>query len=55
MLQDKYKINIYLQGEDPHDPGGINFCQLKEYLEKLYANVNILFKDKLPKIETLHW
>ena len=23
-------------------------CQLKEYLEKLYANVNMLFKDKLP-------
>ena len=42
-LQDKYKNNIYLQ-----DAGGTNICQLKEYLEKLYENVNILFKDKLP-------
>ena len=47
-LQDKYKINIYLQDEYPHDPGGTNICQLKEYLEKLYENVNILFKDTLP-------
>ena len=46
-LQDKYKINIYLQDEYPHDPGGTNVCQLKEYLEKLYGNVNMLFKDKL--------
>ena len=44
MLKDKYRINIYLQGEYPHD-----ICQLKEYLEKLYVNVNILFKDKLPR------
>ena len=50
MLQDKYKINIYLQDNIPHDPGGINICQLKKCLEKLYANVNILFnKDKLPQ------
>ena len=49
MLQDKYKSNIYLQGEFPHDPGGTNMCQLEEYLEKLYANVNMLFKDKLPR------
>ena len=43
-LQDKYKINIYLQDKYPHDPGGRDICQLKEYLEKLYVNVNILFK-----------
>ena len=49
MLQDKYKINIYLQSNFPHDSGGTNICQLKEYLEKLYANVNMLFKDKLPR------
>ena len=42
-------INIYLQSEYPHDPGGTNICQLKKYLEKLYANVNILFNDKLPQ------
>ena len=23
-------------------------CQLRKYLEKLYINVNILFKDQLP-------
>ena len=39
-LQDKYKINIYLQDKYPHDPGGRDICQLKEYLEKLYVNVN---------------
>ena len=47
-----YKTNtrpIYLQGEFPHDPGGTNICQLKEYLEKLYTNVNMLFKDKLSR------
>ena len=49
MLQDRYKINIYLESNFPHDPGGTNICQLKEYLEKLYANVNMLFKDKLPR------
>ena len=48
MLQDKCKTNISLQGEYPHDPGGTNICQIKEYLEKLYENVNMLFKDKLP-------
>ena len=35
MLKDKYKINIYLQGKYPHDPGGRDICQIKEYLEKL--------------------
>ena len=49
MLQDKYKINIYLESNFPHDPGGTNICQLKEYLEKLYANVNMLSNDKLPR------
>ena len=49
-LQDKYKINIYLQDKYPHDPGGrdICTCQIKKYLEKLYENVNMLFNDKLP-------
>ena len=36
MLKDKYKINIYIQGKYPHDPGGRDICQIKEYLEKLY-------------------
>ena len=49
MLPGKYKINIYLESNFPHDPGGTIICQLKEYLEKLYANVNMLFKDKLPR------
>ena len=37
MLQEKYKINIYLQDKYPHDPGGRDICQcqLKKYLEKL--------------------
>ena len=48
MLQDKYKINIYLQGKYPHDPGGRDICQIKEYLEKLYAHVNMLFNNKFP-------
>ena len=48
MLKDKYKICIYLQGKYPHDPGGTDICQIKEYLEKLYANVNMLFNNKLP-------
>ena len=49
MLQDKYKINIDLESNFPHDPGRMNICQLKEYLEKLYENVNMLSKDKLPR------
>ena len=36
MLNDKYQINIYLQDKYPHDPGGRDIRQLKEYLEKLY-------------------
>ena len=47
MLQDKYKINIYLQGEYPHDPSGRNILSTQN-LEKPCANVNMLFnKDKL--------
>ena len=47
VLKDKYKINIYLQGKYPHDPGGrdIYKYQVKEYLNNLYE---ILFKDNLP-------
>ena len=48
MLKDKYKINIYLQDKYPHDPGGRDICQIKEYLEQLYENVNMLFNNKLP-------
>ena len=48
MLQDKYKINIYLQDKYPLDPGGRDICHIKEYLEKLYVNVNLLFNNKLP-------
>ena len=48
ILQDKCKITIYLHGKYPHDPGGTMICQLKKYLEKLYANVTLLFNDKLP-------
>ena len=50
MLKDKYNINIYLQDNYPHDPGGrdIYKYQIKEYLENLYENTNILFNDNLP-------
>ena len=50
MLKDKYKINIYLQDKYPHDPGGrdIYHYQIKEYLEHLYKNMNILFNNKFP-------
>ena len=50
MLKDIYKINIYLQDNYPHDPGGrdIYKYQVKEYLENLYKNLNILFNDNFP-------
>ena len=50
LLKDRYKINIYLQDKYPHDPGGrdISKYQVKEYLENLYENMNILFNDNLP-------
>ena len=50
MLKDKYKINIYLQDKYPHDPGGrdIYHYQIKEYLEHLYENMNILFHNRFP-------
>ena len=50
MLKDKYRINIYLQDKYPHDPGGRDIChyQIKEYLEHLYENMNILFNNKFP-------
>ena len=49
MLKDKYKIIIYLQDIYPNDPGGrdIYKYQVKEYLENLYDNINILFNDNL--------
>ena len=46
-LQDKYKINIYLQDKYPHDACGRDICQLKQCLEKLYVSVSMLFSDKL--------
>ena len=50
MLKDKYNINIYQQDKYPHDPGGSDIChyQIKEYLEDLYENMNILFNNKFP-------
>ena len=50
MLKDKYKINIYLQDKYPHDPGGrdIYYYRIKEYLEHLYENMNILFNNEIP-------
>ena len=48
MLKDKYMINIYLQDKYPHDPGGKDNYQIKEYLEQLYENMTILFNDDLP-------
>ena len=48
MLKDKYKINIYLQDKYPHDPGGKDKYEIKQYLEHLYENVNILFNNKFP-------
>ena len=48
MLNDKYKINIYLQDKYPHDPGGKDKYQIKEYHEHLYENMNILFNNKFP-------
>ena len=48
MLKDKYKINIYLQDKYPHDPAGKENYQIKEYLEHLYDNMNILFNNKFP-------
>ena len=48
MLKDKYIINIYLQDKYPYDPGGKYKYQIKEYLEHLYENMNILFNNKFP-------
>ena len=47
MLKDKYKINIYLKDKYPHDPGGKDNYQIKEHLEHLYENMNILFPTEL--------
>ena len=51
IVKEKYEIKInqnnYLESNFPHNPGGTSICQLKEYLEKLYANVNMLLNDKL--------
>ena len=47
ILKDKYKINIYVQDKYPHDPGGKDNYQIKEYLENSYENMNILSNDNL--------
>ena len=49
VIKDKYKINIYLQDKYPHDPGGryIYQCHIKQDLEKLYVNDNVLLNNKL--------
>ena len=46
-LQDKYKINIYLHSKYLYDSGGRDISQIKEYLQKLYESVNMLFNDRL--------
>ena len=46
MLKDKYKIIIYPQDKYPHDPGGQDNYQIKQYLEHLDENMNILFNNK---------
>ena len=48
MLKDKYIINIYLHDKYLHDPGGKDKYQIKQYLEHLYENMNILFNNKFP-------
>ena len=48
LLKDKYKIKICLQYKYPHDPAGKDNYQIKEYLEHLYENMNILFNNKFP-------
>ena len=48
MLKDKYKINIYLQDKYPPDPRGNENYEIKEYLEHLYKNRNILFNNRFP-------
>ena len=48
MSTDKCKINIYIQDKYPHDPGGKDNYQIKEYLENFYENMNILVNDNLP-------
>ena len=45
-LQSKYEINIYLQDKYPHDPGGKNNYQIKEYLEHLYKKYEYSFFNK---------
>ena len=53
IFQDRYGINIYLESNFPHDTGGRDISQIRKYHEKLYANVNILLQDELPK-DSLH-
>ena len=53
-LQDKYKINIYLQDKYPHDPGGRDICQPEEYLEKLCEKVICFSMTNYLKIYIFH-
>ena len=50
--KDKYTIKInphvYQGSNFPYDPGGTLICKRK-YMEKLYINDNMLFKDKPPQ------
>ena len=50
MLKEKDKINIYLQDTYTHDPARRDICQcdIKQYIKKLYANVNMLSSNELP-------
>ena len=48
MSKDKCKINIYLQDTFPHDPSGKDNYQIKDCLEHLYENMNILFNNMFP-------
>ena len=46
LLKDKYKINIYLQGKYPHDPG--IFVKSRNILKSYMKNLNMLSSNKLP-------
>ena len=50
MLKDQYEINIYLQDKSPHDPGGKDKHQIKEYHKNLSENMNILFNSNFLQI-----
>ena len=54
-LQDKYKINIYLQDKYPHDPSGRDICQKSRNILKSYILMLICFSmTNFLQIYTLH-